>query len=156
MRTLYAPLRPDLDNFLFATVGEEREGMPLSVISALTTLGLDPWVEATRLSSLQNRDAVEQLVPMIARLPGERWAPPQIRQIALGLIELLPATSRVRTAGDAAPQASAKIVPPMTFWLVCLLFAAAIAWMAASGELPFGGHGQSAPVTQTETPLSSN
>jgi hypothetical protein len=33
--------------------------MPLSVISALTTLGLDPWVEATRLSSLQKREAVE-------------------------------------------------------------------------------------------------
>lgn len=157
MRSLYAPLRPDLDDFLFATVGEERDGMPLSVMSALTGLGLDPWIEATRLSSLERREAVEQLIPTIARLPGDRWAPAQIRQIALGLIELLPSTNRARAAGDAAPQAGAKIAPSMTFWLVCLLLAAAaIACMVGNGELPFGGHGQSAPVTQTEVPPHSD
>jgi hypothetical protein len=36
------PLRPDLDQFLFAAVGDEIDGIPLSVISILTRLGLDP------------------------------------------------------------------------------------------------------------------
>ena len=43
LRPLFAPLRPELDQFLFAVVGEERNRIPLSTISALTQLGLDPW-----------------------------------------------------------------------------------------------------------------
>jgi hypothetical protein len=157
MRSLYAPLRPDLDDFLFATVGEERNGMPLSVISALTGLGLDPWAEATRLSSLETREAVEQLVPMIARLPGERWPSSEVRTIAQGLIELLPATKVARATSDTAPQARARIVPSKMLWAVCLLLAAAaLVSMASSGTFPFGGHGQSAPVSQTEAPGRSN
>jgi len=153
----YLPLRPELDGFLFATVGEEQDGMPLSVISALTGLGLNPWDEAARLSSLERRDAVEQLIPTIARLPGDRWTPPQIRQIALDLIELLPSTKPGRAAGDAGPPAGAKTAPSLTFWLVCLLLvAAAIISMVANGDLPFGGHGQSAPVSPPEAPLHSD
>jgi len=156
MRTLYAPLRPDLDDFLFATVGEERDGMPLSVISALTRLGLDPWAEATRLSSMETREAVEQLVPIIVRLPGERWASSEIRKIALRLVELLPSTSASHAATDAAPQSRAKIAPSKAFWLVCfLLLATAIVSMAANGDLSFGGHGQSAPVSPIEAPVRS-
>ncbi|HVC52997.1 MAG TPA: hypothetical protein VND87_13330 [Stellaceae bacterium] len=67
---MYAPLRPDLDNFLFAAVGAEIDGMPLSMISALTRLGLDPWDEAGRLSSLGKQEAVAQLARLIVRLPG--------------------------------------------------------------------------------------
>ena len=62
LRRSFRPLRTDLDRFLFAAVGDEIDGMPLSVISALTRLGLDPWQEAERLSSLSNREAIEQLV----------------------------------------------------------------------------------------------
>src|SRR5215831_4869567 len=71
-RGSFRPLRPELDRFLFATVGDEFDGMPLSVISALTRLGLDPWQEAGRLSSLSNREAVEQLARLIVELPGRR------------------------------------------------------------------------------------
>src|SRR5215467_11885938 len=70
LRGSFRPLRPDLDRFLFATVEDEIDGIPLSVISALTRLGLDPWQEAGRLSSLSNREAVEQLARLIAELPG--------------------------------------------------------------------------------------
>ena len=66
----FRPLRPDLVRFLFATVGDEIDGVPLSVVSALTRLGLDPWQEAGRLSSLSNREAIEQLARLIAELPG--------------------------------------------------------------------------------------
>ena len=46
LRRSFRPLRPDLDRFLFAAVGDEIDGIPLSMISALTRLGLDPWQEA--------------------------------------------------------------------------------------------------------------
>jgi hypothetical protein len=61
LRRSLRPLRPDLDKFLFATVGDEIDGIPLSVISVLARLGLDAWAEADRLSSLSTREAVEQL-----------------------------------------------------------------------------------------------
>jgi hypothetical protein len=70
LRGSFRPLRPDLDKFLFGEVGDETEGMPLSVISVLTRLGLDPWEEAGRLSSLPNREAVEQLARLVGELPG--------------------------------------------------------------------------------------
>ena len=57
LRRSFRPLRPDLDKFLFATVGDEIDGIPLSMISALTRLGLDPWQEAGRLSSLSSTAA---------------------------------------------------------------------------------------------------
>jgi hypothetical protein len=90
LRGSFCSLRPDLDKFLFAEVGDETEGMPLSVISALTRLGLDPWEEAERLSSLRNREAVEQLARLIAELPGNSRPLAEARGIASGVVPLLP------------------------------------------------------------------
>ena len=103
---LYAPLRPDLHNFLFAAVGEERNGIPLSMISALAQLGLDPWDEAGRLSSLAKQEAVERLTGLILRLPGMRRPSSEARQIAVGLIE---ATDLRR---DAIAQALERVLKP--------------------------------------------
>lgn len=47
----------DFDKFLFADVGEDRNGNAVSVLSTLARLGLDPWEEALALGSLR-RDAV--------------------------------------------------------------------------------------------------
>jgi hypothetical protein len=58
LRRSFRPLRPEFDKFLFATVGDEIDGIPISVVSALARLGLDPREEAGRLSSLGNREAV--------------------------------------------------------------------------------------------------
>jgi hypothetical protein len=44
----YAPVLPEMDPFLFASVGEELKGIPLTVLSALAQLGLDPRTEAAR------------------------------------------------------------------------------------------------------------
>jgi len=151
------PLRPDLDEFLFATVGDERDGMPLSVISALTALGLDPWAEATRLSSLEEGEAVKQLVLMIARLPGERWASSELRKIAVGLIERLPSASGTGVAPDSRWQPGAEIGPSKIFWLVCfLLTMVALVGMAANGSFPFGSHKELAPASQIEEPARSD
>lgn len=90
LRHAYQPLRPDLDGFLFSLVGKERGGVPLSMISALTQLGLDPWEEAARLSSLDRREAVEQLARLIAELPNAGRPLPDARCIAGDLVEQLP------------------------------------------------------------------
>src|SRR5215472_10744120 len=90
LRGSFRPLRPDLDRFLFAAVGDEIDGIPLSVISALTRLGLDPWHEAGRLSSMSNREADEQGARLIAELPGLFRPLDEAREIADRLIRLRP------------------------------------------------------------------
>jgi hypothetical protein len=45
-------LGSEFDNFLFASIGESRNGMLLSVLSALARLDLDPWQEAAELARL--------------------------------------------------------------------------------------------------------
>jgi len=90
LRNAYRPLRPDLDGFLFSQVGAERRGIQLSMISALTQLGLDPWEEAARLSSLSRPEAVEQLARLMAELPDRSSPLPEARQLAGALVERLP------------------------------------------------------------------
>jgi hypothetical protein len=98
LRRAYAPVMPELDSFLFASVGEEIDGVPLSVLSALTRLGFDPRDEAARLSDLTREAATEQLARTIARLSDRQWTVAEARKIARGLAERLPAA----TAGGGA------------------------------------------------------
>src|SRR5580704_9694825 len=90
LRNAYAPVLPEMDPFLFASVGQELNGIPLSVLSALAQLGLDPRNEAARLSHLTSKAAANQLGRLFGRLPDRRWPPSEIRRIAKRLVELLP------------------------------------------------------------------
>jgi hypothetical protein len=62
-------LAPEFDNFLFAPIGEERNGMALSVVSALARLNVDPWQEAANLAQLPVTTAARRLASLIASLP---------------------------------------------------------------------------------------
>jgi hypothetical protein len=148
LRASFLPLRPEFDNFLFATVGDEVAGMPLSVISALTRLGLDPWQEAGRLSSLSHREAVEQLARLIAELPGGSRQRDEAQKIAGGLIGLLPTRERNRSLSQIQIRRRRQIRPRFRLprlpgssqlWVVCLVLAAAVVMSAIlHGGLPFG------------------
>jgi hypothetical protein len=135
LRESFRPLRPDLDIFLFAAVGDEIDGIPLSVVSALTRLGLDPWPEAGRLSSLSNREAVEQLARLITELPGLFLD--EAREIADRLIQLLPGHGTDRRS---TPQVQIPALPRTSqLWVACVVLAAAVLVSAfLHGRLPFG------------------
>jgi hypothetical protein len=49
----------EFNDFLFAPIGEDRNGMLVSVLSGLARSDVDPWQEATRLAELPwgNRDS---------------------------------------------------------------------------------------------------
>jgi hypothetical protein len=85
--------RPELDDFLQAPIGMERNEMPLSVLSALARLNLDPWKEAAELSELPRDSAAQRLAALIVRLPGGQWTQADSMGIAHRLIELLPRRS---------------------------------------------------------------
>ena len=82
--------RPEFDDFLYAPIGTDRNEMPLSVLSALSRLNVDPWREAAELSELPKGVATQRLASLIARLPGGRWPLADSRAIADRLIQLLP------------------------------------------------------------------
>jgi hypothetical protein len=130
LRRSFRRLRPDLDKFLFAEVGDEIDGIPLSMTSALTRLGLDPWQEAGRLSSLSRREAVEQLARLIAEIPGIFRPIGEAREIADGLVGLLPKhdDSRATTLQvQIRPRYSEPTLPrPSQFWVACVVLAAAV------------------------------
>ena len=44
--------RREFDDFLYAAIGADRNEMPLTVLSALSRLDVDPWEEAAELSEL--------------------------------------------------------------------------------------------------------
>jgi hypothetical protein len=70
--------------------------MPLSVLSALARLDVDPRKEAAELSELPKGTAAQRLGSLIARLPGGRWTPAESRAIADRQIDLLPRPAVLR------------------------------------------------------------
>jgi hypothetical protein len=65
-------LCPDLDNFLFAVVGAERDGIPLSMISALTRLGLEPR-KASQRNTRRAGQSPTRIVPILKPGDAVRW-----------------------------------------------------------------------------------
>src|SRR3954469_19991437 len=125
LRPLFAPLRPDLDPFLFAVVGGGRNGIPLSTISALTQLDLDPWDEAGRLAGLAKGDAVEQLTGLLLRLPGpSRPLAEEVRQIAVALIDVLPRANWIAEPAGTRGTRPATTLRDRAFWIICCVLVA--------------------------------
>jgi hypothetical protein len=87
----------EFDDFLFAPIGEERNGMLLSVLSALARLDVDPWQEAAILTLLPAQTAVKRLASLIAALPDGPSAHPDPGTIAASLVALLPRQTSFNT-----------------------------------------------------------
>jgi hypothetical protein len=92
--TSLSPLGSEFDNFLFAPIGEDKNGMLLSVVSALARLDVDPWQEAGELARLPPESAIARLASRIAALPDGSSAHPDPGTIAGRLIALLPRQAR--------------------------------------------------------------
>lgn len=89
----------EFDDFLFAPIGVEPNGMLLSVVSALARSKVDPWQEAAQLARLPAKTATQRLTALIAALPGARF---DAGPTAARLIALLP---RPGVATAAPPEA---------------------------------------------------
>jgi hypothetical protein len=83
-------LNSEFNDFLFAPIGEERNEMLLSVLSAMARLDMDPWEETARLTRLPQDLAAQSLTAMIKVLPDGRWSPSDCGAIAARLVQLLP------------------------------------------------------------------
>ena len=99
--------RSDLNEFLFADVGTEANGMMLSVASVLARQGNDPWREAGRLAELPKAEATDSLARTIAGMPRSLWGLPDAVVIAVRLTGLLPARP-TRGQGRVVGRSAAK------------------------------------------------
>jgi len=90
LRPEYSLIHSEFNDFLFALVGEEKNGKELTVLSALVRLGFDPWSEAARLSELTEEAATSALAAAISALPEGDWKGLNARSIAVRLVDRLP------------------------------------------------------------------
>jgi len=111
--------KSDLEAFLYAPIGEEGNGMTLSVLSGLSRLGVNPWDEAARLSLLPREGAITALDQRIVQLPRGAWQLSDTMGIAARLVALLPKHNPHPQPDrpDQQPD-SKKPSRPLMLWLI--------------------------------------
>jgi len=78
------------NTFLFAIIGENQHGLPLSVVSMLARANLDPWQKAAELSRLPAATATQQLTSLLGALQELSLKQADTDTLAARLIDLLP------------------------------------------------------------------
>jgi hypothetical protein len=146
--------RSDLNDFLFADVGTEANGMMLRVVSVLARGGSDPWQEAERLAALPAAAAGAALSSLISGMPLSPWSPADAALIADRLIRLLP--SGTKRAGNAvAVAARSRKSLPVVVALLCLGVAVGYALSGvAQRTLGWGDQPDAAAMTDPGTRAS--
>jgi hypothetical protein len=140
-RASLSPLGSEFDGFLFAPIGEDSNGMKVSVVSALARLDIDPWEEAARLARLPGKAPIERLAALIAALPDGQPAHPDPRVVATRLAALLP-----KPRPDVARRAAVPWTVMQMTLLAIVLAAQCILGIIEIRQLRAQGDGAPAPV----------
>lgn len=80
----------EFERFLYASVGEDRKGYVVTVLSTLARLGLDPWKETTELVALGHDAARARLGTLLARFRDVPALATDHGRVAQDLSQLLP------------------------------------------------------------------
>ena len=124
---------PEFNDFLFAPVGEDGNGMLVSVLSALARLDVDPWEEAAKLARLPAEHARQRLASMIAAIPDGASGKLDPRTIAVRLVALLPRNVRSpKKARGAAPATDWRLI----LFAAVLIVVLGVQWIVGHGGWP--------------------
>ncbi|MGA2495611.1 MAG: hypothetical protein ABSF67_22205 [Roseiarcus sp.] len=159
----HAPLAPligaEFDKFLGAPIGEGRNGTPLSVLSALARLDVDPWQEAASLARMPVDAAATRLTALIAALPGAPTKDVPAMTIAADLVTLLPRVASFTVgpsdgvfAAGGAQQAQIRFA----LGALALMAMIALALSASLSSAPGNGAKPSAAPMGVTTSASSS
>jgi hypothetical protein len=129
----FSLLHSELNGFLFADMGTEENGAPLSVLSGLTRLGIDPWVEGARLAKLPQEAAAHALTPLIALFRKDR-SEAEVRALAAHLAELLPRPAPLSLPAIGGPT-GVRETGWRPIWLFCFGLVLLLITMAVRGSL---------------------
>jgi len=126
-RARFSTLSARYDDFLFAPVCEDANGMRLSVLSALARMNVDPWEEAGRLATMPKAIAERTLLSVLDRVSGRSWKSPEAAAIAARLIRLLPHSGEAGAA--SAPTDANGRSRQTAYWWVLLAVSMAMSFM---------------------------
>jgi hypothetical protein len=131
----------EFETFLYASVGQDNDGMPLTVLSALARQDVDPWEEAAKLTRLPEERAVTQLAFLLGALrKTPQVACPDPAHLAAPLIALLPrglpAPPIVRVLAQFAPTKRPAAISVLLSVLTYLIFMLFSNWMMGSFQTP--------------------
>jgi hypothetical protein len=130
-------LRKDFDEFLFAPAGNDPNGTPMTVLTVLARLGLDPWEEAADLAHLSREPALKRLASRLEAVPKEPTSAADTVDIATRLIALLHRAPPRKAALPDVPPTPSAVTPPKSrnlaiYWLVGLGFLFLAQWALSS------------------------
>jgi hypothetical protein len=91
-------LRTDLNDFLYAPIAHDANGVSLTVLSVLARLDVDPWAHAAELADLSRDSATEKLISVLAGVPNGPSPGADTATMASRLVALLHTSKKaVRT-----------------------------------------------------------
>jgi hypothetical protein len=111
LATATSALESRFDRFLYAAVREDPDGTPLTVLSVLARLDIDPWKEAARLALLPGEAAARALAVLISALPKGSPTASDSETIAARLITLLPRRSEQGIAVHRDSSGGPRVIP---------------------------------------------
>lgn len=133
------PHPPEFERFLHASVGEDRNGHVVTVLSTLARLGLDPWAETADLVTLGHDAARARLGHLLARFRDVPALASDHGRVARDLSQLLPEGRRsgglkraAATVAHGRPGTSGAIWAVLAIILV--LFQMVMVGGSGSGE----------------------
>ena len=133
------PHPPEFERFLYASVGEDRNGYVVTVLSTLARLGLDPWKETAELVTLVHDAARTRLGTLLARFRDVPALASDHGRVARDLSQLLPegqasgALKRAAsTVADGRPGTSGAIWAVLA--IIFVLFQVLTVGGSGSGE----------------------
>jgi hypothetical protein len=144
----------EFNEFLFAAIGEDRNGVLVSVLSGLARLDVDPWQEAAKLAQLPGDIATRKLASLIGALRDRDSSYPDPPTIAAHLIALLPRRNDARKRPRDTPHGIAAAINSRPWWIyvVFISFVLSTQLVIASKQLPTKGGGVRAESSSTVSP----
>jgi hypothetical protein len=127
-RSSVSNLTSRYNDFLFATICEEANGMRLSILSALARMNVDPWEEAARLASMPKAIAEQTLVSTLDHVSGRSWNSSEAAVLAGRLVRLLPQGSEGETI--ARTKTATASSQQKNYWWIWVGFAIAVSLLS--------------------------
>jgi hypothetical protein len=131
----------EFDRFLYASVGDDNNGMPLTVLSALARMDVDAWEEASKLTQLPQESAVTQLASLLGGIRHAPVAGLDPARIAGPLIALLPcprdhAPPMFKAFAQAAPTKHPAAISTLLTVLTYMIFMLVSQWLIGGLQAP--------------------
>lgn len=121
---LLNPHPTEFERFLYAPVGEDRNGYVVTVLSTLARLGLDPWNETSELVTLGRDAARARLAILLSRFRDVPALGSDHGKVARELSLLLPESAPALSLKEAASKvADGRLGSSTAIWaILAILF----------------------------------